>query len=197
MISALSAFFVAMLTATVAENVLFSRALLPGNIHRLESGRGLWTFCGLLTAVNALSAVLCYMSNRLLLRTAAASELRAIAFLLCISIVYQAACAAMSRKLPEFYEKNKLAFLQATFNSAVLGSLLISATYGYGFFGYIGYALGAGLGQTAALAIVAMGTEYLQISHIPATFKGLPITLLYVGIISLAIYGLIGHQLPM
>ena len=43
--------------------------------------------------------------------------------------------------------------------------------------------------------VVVMGGEKrLESEKIPAMFRGLPITLLYIGILALAIYGFTGHM---
>ena len=36
----------------------------------------------------------------------------------------------------------------------------------------------------------------LAICNVPRAFQGLPIRLMYIGLLALATYGLIGHQLP-
>ncbi len=46
-----------------------------------------------------------------------------------------------------------------------------------------------------AVALVRGAQERLQSEAVPATFRGLPITLLYIGILALAIYGFTGHML--
>ncbi len=98
-------------------------------------------------------------------------------------------------------------------NCAVLGSILVVFRSGetilksYNFIpassvGYttlvqtLGFCIGSGIGYTAALILVNEGRRRLSLSDVPKAFKGLPATLLYVGIFSLAIYGLTGHSLP-
>ena len=46
-----------------------------------------------------------------------------------------------------------------------------------------------------AVQVVTEGQRKLQSDAVPATFRGLPITLLYIGILALAIYGFTGHML--
>ena len=41
--------------------------------------------------------------------------------------------------------------------------------------------------------IVREGRRRLRSKDVPAIFQGLPSSLIYVGILSLAIYGLVGH----
>ena len=84
----------------------------------------------------------------------------------------------------------------AAFSCAVLGTILIAFSGGYGFVKTVGFAFGSGIGYTAALLLVREGRRRIALSDVPRAFRGLPIMLLYIGILSLAIYGLIGHQLP-
>ena len=78
----------------------------------------------------------------------------------------------------------------------MLGTILIAFSGGYGFVKTVGFAFGSGIGYTAAPLLVREGRRRIALSDVPRAFRGLPIMLLYIGILSLAIYGLIGHQLP-
>lgn len=85
---------------------------------------------------------------------------------------------------------------RAAFNSAAFGALLVAASERYSLGGWIGFGLGSGIGYTGALLLLYIAQEQFQMMDIPKVFRGLPILLVYIGIISLSIYGLIGHQLP-
>ena len=58
------------------------------------------------------------------------------------------------------------------------------------------YAFGCCFGLTAAQLLIHAGHERISLSAVPRPFAGLPVLLIYIGILSLAIYGLVGHQLP-
>ena len=47
-----------------------------------------------------------------------------------------------------------------------------------------------------AAIMVGYGISRLEYCHVPKVFKGVPIALIYLGLLSLAFYGLVGHQLP-
>ena len=57
----------------------------------------------------------------------------------------------------------------------------------------MGFAIGSGLGYVLAVQVVAEGQRKLDHARVPEMFRGLPVTLLYIGILALAIYGLTGH----
>ena len=83
-------------------------------------------------------------------------------------------------------------------NSVTLGSLLIASRMSTTsqFFSFFGYCLGAGIGFTAALLILWSVRSRLSLTRIPKIFRGFPITFLCLGILSLALFGLLGNQLP-
>lgn len=74
-------------------------------------------------------------------------------------------------------------------NGAVLGGALNSAAEGYGFAETLAAALGGGLGFTLSLLLMA-GIEArieLEEPHVPKAFRGLPISLIAAGIVSMAL----------
>ena len=80
----------------------------------------------------------------------------------------------------------------------VIAGLLISSRMSTTsqFFSFFGYCLGAGVGFTAALLILWSVRSRLSLTRIPKIFRGFPITFLCLGILSLALFGLLGNQLP-
>ena len=78
---------------------------------------------------------------------------------------------------------------------AVLGVLLIAATQSFNLVQTMGFALGSGVGYTAAVVVVSEGQRRMRQDMVPGSFKGLPITLIYIGILALAIYGFTGHRI--
>lgn len=57
----------------------------------------------------------------------------------------------------------------------------------------IAFALGSGLGYVFAVFIVREGRRRLRSKAISSIFQGLPSSMIYVGVLSLAIYALVGH----
>ena len=54
--------------------------------------------------------------------------------------------------------------------------------------------LGSGLGYTFIVFIVREGRRRLRSKAVPAIFQGLPSSMIYIGVLSLAIYALVGHS---
>ena len=58
----------------------------------------------------------------------------------------------------------------------------------------MGFGLGSGLGYLLAVMLVTEADRRLRSEAIPEAFRGLPITLVYIGVLALAIYGFTGHS---
>ena len=103
---------------------------------------------------------------------------------------------ALGKKQSDDAHKEMGALLvTASFNSCVLGTMLIVAIQSLTLPQAIGFALGSGGGYYLAVVLVAEGQRRLRNRRIPMSFRGLPITLLYLGMLALAIYGFTGHTL--
>ena len=57
------------------------------------------------------------------------------------------------------------------------------------------YVAGSCIGVMFSMLLLRSGRERLEFSSVSKAFQGLPITLIYLGILSMAIYGLVGHKL--
>lgn len=101
----------------------------------------------------------------------------------------------------QFVQQRKRAVLTlihvSAFNCASLGAIMLASSISDASLGaYLGFSIGSGLGFTLATYFVRLAYHRLSSEEVPATFRGFPITLIYIGLVSLALYGLIGHQLP-
>jgi electron transport complex protein RnfA len=79
-----------------------------------------------------------------------------------------------------------------TTNCAILGLALFQTAKGYGFVQSVVYALGAGVGFTLALILIAGLREQLEFAEVPKVVKGTVLTLLIAGILSLTFMGFSG-----
>jgi len=79
-----------------------------------------------------------------------------------------------------------------TTNCAILGVALFQTNKAYGFVESFVYALGAGVGFTLALILMAGLREQLDLADVPNVAKGTALTLLIAGILSLSFMGFAG-----
>lgn len=193
----IAVFFITVLTALAGENAILGRALgLSKPLLFLKSPRMGILYGGLLTWTATLSAVLVSGVNRLLEDASYIPFIRAPLYFLCVAIVYLLTFFLTRRYLPRTHVSIRQALPISTFNTALFGALYMSAIRSFEFFRTVGYALGAGIGYTLALLVIYYARKRLAISPIPRSFRGLPILLVYLGLLSLAVCGLIGHALP-
>ena len=82
----------------------------------------------------------------------------------------------------------------AALNSGVLGTVLVARTQSFTLGQSLGFGLGSGLGYVLAVLLVTEARHRLRSKAIPKAFRGLPITLVYIGVLALAIYGFTGHS---
>lgn len=190
-------FFAMALTAAATENVIFARALGLNKFTLLLKSRGEGILYGMtMTWMLVFSAFPATLVNYYLQDMTFTRTVRTPLYVLSVLLVYFATYFLSKRFAPKIFEKILPALPISTFNTALFGVLYISSRQSFNLIQTIGYALGTGLGYTVALLIVFYARKRLAISPIPRSFRGLPILLIYIGLLSLAIYGLIGHGLP-
>lgn len=190
-------FLSAALTASATENAAFVRALgLNKSTLLLKSPMKGILFGGTFTWMIALSSLLVSLCNYILQDVSFVRAVRAPLYLACILFVYVVTYIFARLYAPATFEKILPVMPLATLNTALFGAFYISAMSGFSVLQTTGYALGTGLGYTVALLIIYYARKRLAISPVPRSFRGLPILLVYLGLLSLAIYGLIGHGLP-
>lgn len=199
-LQAVAQFFTYAVIAIFAENAVFFRSMGVSRLIKLVNDPDVntWQYCIPTILVQTLSAPLGWaVQNRLfpyLTRRTPdwlpLAALRPLAFLTCslIAMAVVWVLVGISRKRAAYREQ----LPAATFNCCVIGTLLISANQNYDLLQWIAFGFGSGLGYLVAVLVVDEGRRRLRSKDVPAIFRGLPSTLIYIGIISLAIYGLVG-----
>lgn len=119
-------------------------------------------------------------------------------FLLFISVIaafVQVIEILIERFSPALYASLGMYLPLITVNCAILGACLFAATRDYPFVPNTIYVFGAGLGWWLAIALIAAIREKLTVSNIPAVFKGMAITFIASGLMSMAFSGFTGIKL--
>ena len=80
----------------------------------------------------------------------------------------------------------------AGINTLVLGSLLLNEHLGNGLLHALAFAIGTVIGFSILLYILVAMNERLQAGNVPEPFRGLPVVLLSMAILSMAFMGLAG-----
>lgn len=197
-IGTLGNFMLFALMAVFVENAVFTRGLGVSRLVKLvgDSAMDSVTFCSLLCLIQVISAPLAFFVNQWLAGPTIwfRDYVRPLALLLCALAAFVLVMLFVLLFRPRNAKELLAVLPMASFNCAVLGPMLIAGSQSFTFEQSIGFALGSGLGYGLAVLIVTEGQRKMNSRQVPATFRGLPINLLYIGILALAIYGLTGHQ---
>ena len=118
--------------------------------------------------------------------------LQTIVFILIIAALVQLVEIALKRFVPPLYNSLGIYLPLITTNCAVLGVTILNIDSGYGFVESLVNALGAGGGFLLAMVMFAGVRERLEGADIPASLKGLPITLVSASLVSLSFIGFQG-----
>ena len=191
-----------LLTAAVFQNAVFTRGLgLSKNSTEVDSLHAAALFGLSLTAITALASLAAWPLNRMVREYNLAAKLgfryfASLTILVCISLVILLFFFVSRRWLPRYHFTFRRILPHITLNCAILGTILLSVSDNRGFGQAVSFAVGSGLGYTAALMLICEARRRIKLLDVPHAFRGYPIMLLYLGIFSMAIYGLIGHQIP-
>ncbi|MCL2832620.1 MAG: RnfABCDGE type electron transport complex subunit A [Treponema sp.] len=118
--------------------------------------------------------------------------LQIIVFILLIGAIVQFLEIALKKYIPSLYRALGVYLPLITVNCGLLGVTIANFSKEYNFIQSLVNALGAGLGFLLAIVIFSGIREYTENSDPPESFKGLPITLLSMAILSLSFFGFSG-----
>jgi len=118
--------------------------------------------------------------------------LTTISFILVISVLVQLVDIVLRKVLPSLHRTMGIYLVLITTNCAILGLALINVVKKYNLIESMIFGLGAGIGFTLALVIMAGMRERLEIADIPEPLKGFPITLILAGLLAIAFMGFSG-----
>ncbi len=187
------------MTAAVLENAVFTRALgdgaLPYNRFRPRQAvaQGL-----LMTAVSVAAALAGWLGEELISNYyAMPGHLRPPVYLMVFSVFYAVLYLLMT-KVPALAPLRQRAELHP---AVVFGYIPVATMLFIGYGTYtlgeaLAYGFGVGAGYLAAMLLTYLLRERTWFSRVPRAFRGLPVALMYTGLVSLALFGLLGHQPP-
>ena len=180
-------FFSYAVLAIFAQNAIFTRGLGVSRLVQLVGDKrtSSWWFALMLCITQVLVAPLAFYAG---------AQLRPVVYLACIAVVCLFELVVL--KLAKGPRSGQLIRILpiAAVNSGVLGTVLVERTQSFTLEQSIGFGLGSGLGYLLAVMLVTEAQNRLRSRAIPEAFRGLPITLIYIGVLALAIYGFTGHS---
>jgi len=139
-----------------------------------------------------LVTAICAYGIQALLVAIGAPYLKLIAFIAVIASTVQLVEMFIKKVSPTLFRALGIFLPLITTNCAILAVALFQTNKGYGFVQCIVYALGAGLGFTIALTLMAGLRERLELVDTPDVVKGTVLTLVLAGCLSIAFMGFAG-----
>lgn len=121
-----------------------------------------------------------------------APYLQMISFIIVIASAVQFVEMAIKKLSPELFKALGIYLPLITTNCAILALAIFTTNKGFGFLEGLVYALGAGLGVTLALSLLAGIREESRLINIPKLIQGTAINMLIAGILSMAFMGFAG-----
>ena len=166
--------------AMFVENAIFSRAL--GTSVAFYASRKKESIFGLglgITYVIVVSSCITFFIDGWLADWQYFYVVMPLIYTLTVSIVYTGSLLLLWRFLPKIFRNIKKYVHLSVFNAAVLGALFLNTTYHADFI---------------AVFFLHIANERLNSPLIPEAFRGMPIMMVFVGIMSLAFYALTGYN---
>ena len=121
-----------------------------------------------------------------------APYLRLISFIVVIASLVQIVEMAVKKLSPRLFRELGIFLPLITTNCAILGLAIFQTNRGYGFLEGLFFAIGAGLGLTLALVLMAGARQRLELSDVPGFARGMGMVLILAGTLSLAFMGFAG-----
>lgn len=184
------------ITAILVENIFFTRGLDSGDVVEfLASPKGLIYFGSIFTVVSTVCTPLAYGVSSLFASSAYRAYIIPLCFITIMGFVYLCGYYILKLYKPNVFKRVESVIGYASINCAMLGILFVGVRQSANIFESIMYGFSAGIGFTLAMDVLVIARRRLVYSNVPKVFKGLPILMLYIGLLSLGIFGLLGHRL--
>lgn len=188
--------------------IIFISAMLVNNFV-LSRFLGICSFLGISKKTNAavgmglavtfvmtLASIMAYIVYFGILKPLGIEYLSTIAFVLVIAALVQFVEMVIQKKSPGLYKALGIYLPLITTNCAVLGVTVININESYNFFESIANGIGAALGYMMAIVLLSgIRAKIDENENIPVFLRGLPLSLITAGLMSIAFMsfqGLIG-----
>ncbi|MBQ8904097.1 MAG: hypothetical protein IJY73_07425 [Oscillospiraceae bacterium] len=183
----------ASLVAIFMQNSIFERALgINVLLYASRKREHLLGFFAAITYTTTISSAIIWNFDRLLSGNEYYSVFMPILYVAVVSVLYIRTLVVIWRFFPGFFRNIRKYVHLSVFNCSVIGALFLCSLQGSDIFTYIGYGFGTGIGFLLAAYLLYIAADRLNSPLVPAAFRGFPIMLVYVGILSLALYAFTG-----
>lgn len=160
-----------------------------GVSKRLETAVGMG---GAVIFVMGLASAVTWLIQYYILIPFKIEYLQTISFILVIASLVQFVEMFLQKYIPSLYQALGVFLPLITTNCAVLGVSILNIQKGYKFIPAVVSGVGAGLGFTLALILMAGIRERLELADIPKPLKGVPIAFITAALLAMAFMGFSG-----
>lgn len=186
-LSDLFSFFV---TIALLQNIVLTTGFGSSAVlYLVRKPKNIWLFSVLLTVFSVLTVLIAYPLDKLC-GTAITNVWRPLMMVGITSVLYVAVNLIIQKRFPDWQTRLGSLLPMAAFNNLVIGIALVSNVQ---FSAELGGLLGLAVGSCLAFVLIAWltveGIERLDNPDMPAAFRGMPATLVYIGLVALALMG--------
>ena len=184
-----------LLVAALIQNLVLTTGFGTSIMLRIvRRPRDIWIFSGLLAVFSVLTVLVFYPVDALIASRFGTGWwvkiYRPVIVILIAAILYLLAALLVKRFLPRLFGRIQRLLPLAAFNNVVVGvALVVNHQVRVELLPAVGLALGSCLGFLLLSWLTAEGMERLDNPDKPAAFRGLPATLVYLGLLALALMG--------
>ena len=162
-------------------------------LHMVKKPKSIWLFSAILGVFSVLTVAIAYPLDQYF-GTAANNYWRPFMMVGITVVLYVVISLLLRWLLPNFYHRVSRLLPMAAFNNLVTGiALVCNAHFGTNLAGNIGLAVGSALSFGILTWLTAEGMERMDNPDMPEAFRGAPSTLLYVGLLALALMGFVSN----
>ena len=185
----LLSFFV---TVALLQNVILTTGFGSSvMLHMVRKPKNVWLFSGILGVFSTLTVIIAYPLDRLF-GTEMTNLWRPFMMIVITAVLYVLGTLLLQWLAPNFYTRVSRMLPMAAFNNLVTGiALICNAHFAVGLGGNIGLAIGSCLSFGILTWLTAEGIERMDNPDMPEAFRGMPSTLVYVGLLGLALLGFV------
>lgn len=179
-----------LVTIALLQNVVLTSGFGASmSLHVMRKPKTIWLFSALLTGFSVTTVTIAYPLDYII-GTAITNFWRPLMITGIAAVLYVIATLVMRRFFAEFYTKVSAMMPMAAFNTLVIGIAMVSnVQFNAGLGGAIGLTVGSCLAFSILTWLTAEGIERLDNPDMPNTFRGSPSTLVYIGLVALAMMG--------
>ena len=186
--------FTIFISALFINNFVLSRFLgicsFLGVSKKIETATGMGIA---VTFVMVLASFISYIVFKLILVPLDITYLYTIAFILVIAALVQFVEMVIKKKSPSLYKALGIFLPLITTNCAILAAVILNMQKNYNLVESIAFGFSSGLGYMLAIVLLAGIREKIDASEtMPRAIKGLPISLITAGLMSIAFLGFQG-----